>query len=131
MKRPLADKRPIGPFAQREGVNQVLITTDFSIHKVEMRDSSMEPDPTIRRQKINLADLVGEVGEPIFFGEVADVRVEDHAVDGDGGIRVVYNTQVNATFKDDIDKFEEKLKEKLNTGAEPNEFGKITVVATQ
>jgi len=130
MERPFADKRPIGPFAQRGGVNQVLITTDFTIHKVKMADGSMEPDPTLKNQKMNLANLVEEVAELMFFGHVEDVRVEDHAVDGDDGIRVVYNTEVNATFKNNIDEFENEIKNRLSTGDEPNKFGKITVVAT-
>ena len=131
MKRPFVSKRPIGPFVEssRSAPKEVVITTDFSISKVEMRDGSMQPEPRMAKQKMNLHDLVDKIAEPIFFGQVKDVRVEDHAVDGDDGIRVVYGTEVNATFKNNIDGFEDNIKERLRSGDIHNEFGKITIVA--
>lgn len=136
MKRPFKDKRPLGPFAQREEVNEVLITTDFKIHKVKMADGSMEPEPRIKDQMADLNELVLDVGQDVFgSGKVSDVRIEDHAVEGEDGIRVVYSTQINAVFKENIDRFESSVKNALTNSTAPfnsieNELGKITVVAT-
>lgn len=137
MERPFADKRPIGPFAQRGRVNKVLLSTDFNIHKVKMADGSMEAEPRVKDQMADLNDLVLDVGQDVFSsGEVADVRIEDHAVNGQKGIRVVYSTDINAVFKEDIDEFESGVKNALANSTAPfnsieNEFSKITVVATQ
>lgn len=114
MRRPLSDKRPIGPFAQRGGMKTVLVTTDF----------------TMTNRKERLEEIVDEVGDAAFnSGHVADVREEDHAVDGERGVRVVYDTEINAVFKDNIDEFETMVKGKVNNNLGGVDFGKITVVA--
>lgn len=116
MKRPFASKRPIGPFVEsRTTLKTVLITLDF----------------TDTQQKEQLGDLVESVGNTHFNGFVADTRREDHAVDGDEGIRVVYDTQVNAVFKDNIDEFQSDIELELSESNIPSKLGKTTVVAAE
>jgi len=98
MRRPFKDSRPVGPFVEtRSSVSTVLLTCDF------------EPST----EKGDLETLVNEVGSESFGGEVIDVRMEDTAVRGGEGIRVVYDTQINAVFKDEVDEFESRIETRL------------------
>lgn len=120
MDRPLSDKRPIGPFAQVDsGFRTVLLTCDF--------------EPTSDMD--GLESLVNDVGSEFFNGEVADVRLEDTAVGGGEGIRVVYDTQINAVFKQKVDDFESRLEARIDDPVDvlevDSELEKITIVSAK
>lgn len=126
MERPFADSRPLGPFAQAgsSSMNTVLITCDFD---VDDSDGRLDGEALLRKMRADLLKEVEEVGEPHFHGTVADSRIEDHSVAIAGrGVRVVYDTEINAVSKYDIDQFEEDLEQMSGL---PAELYKMTVVS--
>lgn len=109
--RPLSDKRPLGPFIQTDnnGMDTVLLTCDFD---VEPEATQVSREELLQRSQMDFESLVSKAGDEYFNGEVADVRVEDHAVeDGKRGVRVVYDTQINVVFKDKVDEFENDIEQ--------------------
>lgn len=105
MQRPLKDKRPVGPFVStsRSHGNTVLLTSDWFVEVEEAQTYN-----TVERK-------VNAVGNGYFNGEVADSRFEDSAVkDYDGnvteGLRVVYDTQLNAVDYENVESFEKDLR---------------------
>jgi len=108
MKRPLSEYRKIGPFVQTSSsMKTVLLTCDFD---VEPEATTVDREELLERSKTDFKRLVRKAGDEYFNGKVADVRIEDHAVeDGKRGVRVVYDTEINAVFKDNIDKFEDDI----------------------
>lgn len=118
MKRPFAEQRPLGPFAQSNSLKTVLLTCDF--------EPSADMD--------DLESLVSDVGQEIFGGEVTDVRTESTGYEGGEGIRVVYDTKINAVFKQNADKFESRIESRIDDPMDvsgvDSELGKITIVAT-
>jgi hypothetical protein len=124
MERPLADKRPLGPFAQRSSMDTVLLTCDFG---VEPEATRLSREEMLDRKQSDLKRFVSRRASEYFNGEVVDVRREDHAVDGEEGIRVVYDTQINAVFKDDVDEFEKDIRGVRGVAAY---YGKMTIVSS-
>ena len=117
MKRPLKNIRPAGPFVQSHGPQKtVLLTCDFS--------------PTQREDQ--LRQIVENAGSKISRGEIAELRIEENAVsNSDKGVRVVYDTNVNAIDKGDIDQFESTIENNLIASDLRTKLQEIVVVAEQ
>jgi len=131
MKTPLADKRPIGPFRRSSSsLKTVLITTDFFVDEEGTRLSRDELIDRLTNPG-RLGGIVSDKADEYFSGEVTDVRAEDHIGSDRGkvsdGIRVVYDTQINAVYKENIDNLESDLQGALG---EPVRLAKVTVVAS-
>ena len=129
MIRPLKDKRPIGPFLQSSSnSNTVVITCDFDVEEAENpTERGLTREELLNDLDISFKNIVVRAADDYFNGEIADVRIEDHAVaDGKRGVRVVYDTNTNAVFKDDIDGFESDI----DTRGVRGYLHKITVVAS-
>lgn len=127
MERPFKDIRPIGPFTQAGSrPDTVLLTCDFD---VEPEATQVSREELLERSKNDFSRLVSKAGDEYFGGEVADARIEDHAIEGgERGVRVVYDTGINAVSKDKVDSFDDDIQYARGL---PGFLHKITIVSSR